>query len=149
MIDFEYWIANIVGACDLIASDEAFRKVWVDGDHTLTSIHYYDELYVQLTDGLRINELIEEFSPRLSNQETLRMLREFAASLLALDRSIENSRNLEDPAALLSSPQWKMFKESAQRVINLPDFQPYRGGRKNAQILKRLAEEEITAKGTT
>jgi hypothetical protein len=142
LIDFEYWIANIAGTCELIASDEAFRKVWVSGDHTLTSIHYYDELYVQLIDGLRIDELIEEFSPRIGNQETVRALREFAGSLLTLDRSIENSPDLKDPATLLSSPQWKMFKESAQEVIDLPYFQLYRGGRKDAQILKRIAEEE-------
>ena len=142
MIDFEYWIANVVAACELIASDEAFQKVWVNGDHTLTSIHYYDELYVQLTDGLRIKELIEEFSPRIGNRETLRVLREFAGFLLDLDRSIEKSPDLKDPATLLSSPQWKMFKESAQKVVDLPYFQPYRGGRKDAQILKRLAEEK-------
>lgn len=141
MIDFEYWIANIVSTCELIASD-SLRKVWIYGDRSLTSIHNYDELYVQLNDGLRIGELIEEFSSRIGDENTLRVLREFAESLPILDRSIEGASQLRNPAALLSSPQWEVVKKSAQRVIALPYLQPYRGGRKDSQILRRLAEED-------
>jgi hypothetical protein len=141
MIDFEYWFASIVGTCELIASEDAFRKAWIDGDHRKTSIHYYDELCVQLTDGLRLSENIRAFAPLINEQETIEALNGFSRSLRAIDQSIESDPQLNDPKVLLSSAMWAIFKESARRVVTSRYAEAYRNGRKDSEILQKFNQQ--------
>jgi|SRR5665213_2590042 len=141
MIDFEYWLSNLVGTCELIASETAFQKVWVERDYSFTSIHYYDELYVQLVDGLHIDELVTEFAPRIGDQGTIASLLEFARSLHILDASIEGKPALKDPEVLLSSPEWRLFQQAARKVVKSPGAATFRDGRRNEEILARLNAE--------
>ena len=48
MFDFNYWFDGIVSTCELIVSKDAFRRAWILGDRSITSIHDYVELFEQL-----------------------------------------------------------------------------------------------------
>jgi hypothetical protein len=138
MVDFEYWFDGVVSTCEFIADEGVFRKVWIDGDHTITSIRYYDELYVQLRDDLLFDTNLREFTSTIRDELTTRTLAVFSDSLETLNRSIEANTQLNDPATLLSSPEWATFRKSARQVIELPYSQPYREGRKTREIVQRL-----------
>ena len=140
-MDFEYWFASIVFTCELITDRDAFWKAWVAHDHTVTSIHNYDELYVQLVDDLHLDELVTEFAPRLSDKAA-GVLKQLGAALHALDQKIEVSSEFTNPEALLSSPEWTRFREGAIRVLELAEAQPYLRGQQTKAILERLAAED-------
>jgi hypothetical protein len=88
MVDFEYWFNGIVGACELIADEDVLRKVWIGGDRSITSIHYYDELYVQLTDDLFLDGNLREFASTIGDVGTIQTLAKFSQALNILDQSI-------------------------------------------------------------
>jgi hypothetical protein len=140
MVDFEYWFNGIVGTCELIANEDVLRKVWIGGDRSITSIHYYDELYVQLTDDLFLDGNLREFASTIGDVGTIETLATFSQALNILDQSIKANQELNDPATLLSSPQWATFREGAKKVIALPYAQPYRNERMTQGILKRLRD---------
>ena len=141
MIDFEYWVDNIVGTCELIESEDALRKVWIEGDHSITSIHYFDELYEQVLGDNHTEELIPVFAPRIADDNAIEALSQYVAALHAVDAQIEGNPVLKDPAILLASSEWNTFRQSAKRVVELPCFQEYRNGRKEREILNRLNAE--------
>src|SRR5690349_16155108 len=103
MVDFEYWFDGIVSTCELIARESVFREVWIDGDHTITSIHDYGELYVQVTDDLFLDGNLQAFASRIG-QEGAVVVAAFSQALKTLDQNIEDNQELNDPAALLASP---------------------------------------------
>ena len=140
MVDFDYWFDGIVGTCELIASESAFRKVWIDGDHTIASIHGYAELYAQLTEDLCLDRNLREFASTTGDEPTIRTVGCISQALKILEESIEVNRELNDPATLLFSPQWATFRECARQVIALPRAQPYRNGRMTEAILRRLQD---------
>ena len=72
MVDFEYWFDGVVGTCELAASESAFRKGWIGGDNSITSIHYYGELYVQLTDDLLFDVNLREFASTIGDETRFR-----------------------------------------------------------------------------
>ena len=53
---FKYWLDGVVGTCELIASQDAFRRTWLAGETGITSIHYFDELLEQTLGDLRLDQ---------------------------------------------------------------------------------------------
>ena len=120
MSDFDYWFDGIVGTCRLIADNDAFTRTWVLGDHSITSIHYYDALFEQLVSDLHLDESVQRFAGVLKRAGALEAFLTFAQALHKLDGQIEESEELQNPSALLRSQQWLDLQLAAKRVIDLP-----------------------------
>ena len=73
MGDFEYWFDNVVGASNLIASEDALARAWIQKDETITSAHDPDEFLEQLLGDLNLEENVQRFD------EKLRLLSAFEA----------------------------------------------------------------------
>lgn len=125
MIDFNNWFRQIVTTCDLIASKDAFTRTWILGDHSITSIHYYDELFEQLIGDLHLEECLQQFESTLREVGAFEALSSFYAALRLLDERIETRSDLQDPKLLLSSVEWATFQTAAKQVLALPAAQPY------------------------
>jgi hypothetical protein len=123
---FDYWFDGIVGTSELIADDEALRRTWVSGDHSITSIHYYDELFEQLAGDLHLDESLTKYADVLKGFDALDDLQRFATALHTLDAQIEANPDLQNPAMLLGSSEWKNFQVAAKRVLNLPIVKRFR-----------------------
>ena len=129
MFDFKYWFEGIVGTCELIVSKDAFRRAWILGDKSVTSIHYYLELFEQLMGDLHLEECIGQFAEELQQIGATEAVTELAKGLRKLDERIEGNRDLQDPEKLLASPEWASFRIAARRVIELPGVKSYRTNR--------------------
>jgi len=127
VFDFDYWFDGIVGTCNLIADNEAFRRAWLLEDQTITSIHYYDEMFEQLVGDLHLEESIVRFANILSASGSLETVQAFATALHELDGRIECNEELQNPRALLGSREWRSFQLAAKRVLDLPIAQKYLG----------------------
>src|SRR5690348_13036878 len=109
MFSFEYWFSGIIGTCELITNKDAFYRTWVLGDHSLTSIHYYDELFEQLVGDLHLDDCIQQFAADLERHGAFKAFVEFSVALHTLDRQIESLAELRNSAALLNSREWADF----------------------------------------
>ena len=125
MFTLEYWLEGVVRTCELIASKEAFFQTWVLGDHSITSIHYYDELFEQLIGDLHLEECIGQFENTLRKDGAFDALSSFAAALRHLDQCIESRYDLHDAKILLASEEWAAFQYAARQVVALPAAQSY------------------------
>ena len=67
MLDFQTFFWNIVSVSDLIASDEALRRAWIEGEHSITSAFNYDELAQQVLDDQNVEAKIRRFSTQLEH----------------------------------------------------------------------------------
>ena len=125
MFTFEYWLEGVVRTCELIASEEAFFRTWVLGDRSITSIHYYDELFEQLIGDLHLEECIGQFENTLRKDGAFDAVSSFAVALRHLDQCIESRSDLHDAKMLLASEVWAAFQNSARQVLALPAAQSY------------------------
>jgi hypothetical protein len=100
--DFSYWLDGIVSACELISSPNAFERVWVFGDTSITSIHYPDELFEQLLGDLHLEESLQDFADHLREMAAFDAIAGFARALVDLERVIK-SNPLGAPEELLRS----------------------------------------------
>jgi len=117
---WDYWFDGIISTCRLIADKDVFRRVWILGDFTITSIHYYDELLEQLLGDLHLATSLQRFEKRLSDVGALDAVREFARALHELDTRVTCTPALQEPCTLLDSREWRHFQLSAKRVADLP-----------------------------
>src|SRR5579884_2321885 len=117
MFTYDDWISEVVGVCELIVSKDALYRTWVLHDYSITSIHYYDELFQQLIGDLRLDENIKHFKSKLDQHRALDSVAGFATALHYLDEQIESRAELRDPAVLLISPEWQLLKEAAAKVL--------------------------------
>lgn len=125
MFTVEYWLEGIVRTCELIANKDALTEVWIRGDQSITSIHYYDELFEQLIGDLHLEECIGQFASALREIGAFDDLATFSASLRRLDQRVETCAGLQDPKVLLGSEEWAGFQLAAKSVLALPAAQPY------------------------
>jgi len=127
MLTIEYWLEGIIGTCELIVSKDAFTRAWILGDQSVTSIHYYDELFEQLIGDLHLEECIGRFESVLREIGAFDELSAFPAALRRLDQHVETCASLQDPKVLLASEEWAEFQLAAKRVLALPAVQAYLG----------------------
>lgn len=120
MFDFEYWFDCIVGTCGLIADNDAFMRTWVLGDDSITSIISYDELFEQLIGDLHLDESIQRFAGNLHSLGALETIRGFARAVHEIESRIAATPELQNPADLLRSQEWRDFQVTAKRVPDLP-----------------------------
>ena len=95
------------------------------GDSSITSIHYYDELFEQLMGDLRLEEHIKQFDSRLKGLGAVEALSAFSAALLRVDRCIESRPELQSPKVLLVSAEWAESQRAASDVLAVPALQRY------------------------
>ena len=122
MVDFTYWIEGIVGTCELISSPSAFKRVWVLGDTSITSIHYPAELFEQLLGDLHLEECLEHFAEQLRELGAFEAIAGFTSALVALEGNIKGNPTLGDPETLLASQGWSALQTAAKRVVDLPSL---------------------------
>ena len=96
-----------------------FKRVWILGDFTLTSIHYYDELLEQLL-GVPLATSLQRFEKRLSDVGAIDAVQEFAGALHELDTRVTSTPALQEACTLLDSREWRDLQLSAKRVADLP-----------------------------
>jgi hypothetical protein len=121
---WDYWFDGIIGTCRLIADRDVFKRVWILGDFTITSIHYYDELLEQLLGDLHLDTSLQRFEKRLSDVGALEAVQEFARALHELDACVSGAPELQDARTLLDSREWRDFQLTAKRVTDLPIARP-------------------------
>lgn len=126
MISFETWFANIASTADLIASEDALWRTWVQGDKTITSAYDYSELAVQVLDDLELENLTKHFSSELRNIHALEAFVAFGRAFLLLDQSVQKNPILRDPIEMLKSSEWSSVVKAAQKIVALPTPAPYR-----------------------
>jgi hypothetical protein len=117
MFTLDYWLTGILRTCELIVDGDAFVRTWIEGDYSITSIHYYGELFEQLAGDLHLDECVAQFEPQLRRCGIFEAVSDFALSLHRLDRSVESGSDLKSSKILLASPEWVMFQAAAQRVL--------------------------------
>ena len=127
MFTFEYWLTGIVSTCELIASKDAFYRTLILGDHSITSIHYYDELLEQLIGDLHLEECIGLYEGTLRKDEAFDAVSGFAAALRLLDQSVATHSDLREAKVFLASEEWAAFQNAAKQVLALPVAQSYLG----------------------
>jgi hypothetical protein len=127
MIDFNNWFANIVFSSELIASPDALRKAWVQGDKTITSAHDFSELAEQVLGDLDLEEQIKCFSNELEKRNALAAFSAFSRAFQNVEQSAEENPTLRDPSALLGSEGWLSLRDAARTIIDLASAAPYRG----------------------
>jgi hypothetical protein len=99
--------------------------VWVEGDHTFTSIHSYNELYVQVFDDFFFEENLIRFASTINDEEMVHALKGLLVAFKTLDESVEATPAFANPATLLASSMWQQFKESVRLVVSLPYSEPF------------------------
>jgi hypothetical protein len=131
---FKYWLDGVVGTCELIASQDAFRRTWLAGETSVTSIHYFDELLEQMLGDLRLEENAAGFAEALRELGVLDAVSAFCDALVSIKQSVDKHTELQDQVVLLSSECWRTLQAAAIRVIEQPSLKAYRSGRKDIQI---------------
>jgi len=131
---FRYWFGGIVGTCELIASADAFRRVWLQHEATITSIHYHDELLEQLLGDLHLEESVVQFGSALHELGALDAVRAFAGAVLDLEKAAREVTDLQNAEALLASRPWAQLQAAAGLVIELPAAKVYRTGREDIDL---------------
>jgi hypothetical protein len=120
VIDFRYWFDNIVAAANLIASDDALRRAWAQGDKTITSAYDPDELLEQLLGDLHLREHVQMFEDGLRQMGAYEIVAAFNAAAVDVEGMIRREPGFEDPERLLTSPVWAELRTAAKRVIQSP-----------------------------
>jgi hypothetical protein len=82
---------------------EAFARVWLHGDKTITSIHTFAELVEQLMGDLHLEECILRFADTLRHLGVFDSLADFARVLGELEQSARRDPTLHNPERLLRS----------------------------------------------
>jgi hypothetical protein len=126
MIDFNNWFANIVSSSNLIASPDAVRKAWVQGDKTITSAYDFSELAEQVLGDLDLEEQIKCFSNELEKRNALAAFSAFSRAFQNVDQSTRENPMLREPSILLKSDGWVSLRDAARTIIDLPSAAPYR-----------------------
>jgi hypothetical protein len=127
MIDFDTWLRNIVATSDLIASEDALWKAWVDGDQTITSAYDYSELATQVLGDLELEEQTKRFSSELEKLNALARIKTFICAFLNVDKAARDDSELADGRTLLKSTQWATLRNAARDLSSLPALVCYRG----------------------
>jgi len=126
MIDFENWFANIVSTSDLIASEDALPKAWVQGDRTITSAYDYSELAEQILGDLDLEEQTKRFSNELEKVNALAAFADFSGAFVRVAQSVDEDPMLHDSTTLLKSSEWASLRNAARTIIELPSAARYR-----------------------
>ena len=127
MIDFQYWIKNIVSQCELIVSPDTYERVWLQGDRTITSVIHPVELFEQLLGDLDLEECAKTFADRLSAIGALDAVLNFTSALLSAEHGMNNDPSLkDDPRNFLASTEWQHVKAAAKTIVELPFAAEYR-----------------------
>jgi hypothetical protein len=140
VIDFEIWLDQVIGYCEFICHKQALRRAWIEGDRTITSIYAYDELYEQLIGDMDLDSLVEQFAPKIANEEAIQTLRAFSKAIHRLDTQIDSHSKLQSSRHLLDSNAWAAFSTSASQVMATPYIQAFRECRKTPDIVERLKQ---------
>lgn len=112
-IPFEVWIENVVGNARIVGDQEILKRVWIEGDTTITSIMDFDECYMQLisdTDALGYLEVYPN-DPRLSKSQQ-NALREYILAFRDFDDR-PFLKNGDDDALEASHDYAEMFASAA------------------------------------
>jgi len=120
MVDFKYWLENIVESARLIASEDALNRAWIHGDRTVTSAYAPNELFEQLLGDLLLRQHVQIFEESLRHMGAYGSIVTFATALLDVEAAISTDPRLEDPARLLVSPVWVGLRTAAKPVSQLP-----------------------------
>lgn len=122
MITFRTWLRQIFGYCEFLCDDFALRVAWVNHDTTSTSITGFDELYEQIFDDLDSDYFQPELSRFMPNApEKCASVAGFLDSLRRVDRERASNSELQNPAALLASPQWREVQLAALAALKFAE----------------------------
>ena len=103
---FNYRFDGVIGACELIASTDAFWRAWIEHDTSITSTHCYDELMEQLLGDLHLIEHRVRFDVTLKSIDASDAISALSSALVTLEGSVNERAELRDPGALLASQEW-------------------------------------------
>jgi hypothetical protein len=120
---FRYWFGCIVSMSGLIASHDALARTWIQRDWTITSAHTPDELFEQLLGDLHLEKHVQLFANELRQLGAFEAMGVFKDAAVHMWDAIEKDNRLEDPATLLSSPEWASLRAAASCVVALPAAQ--------------------------
>jgi len=126
---------GIIGTSELIASTDAFQRVWLGNDTGITSIRTFGELVEQLLGDLRLIENAAHFEPVLREMNAYDAVSAFACCLLSIERLATERAEMQDPERLLASPEWGTLRAAALRVISTPAATEFRTHRADIAIL--------------
>jgi hypothetical protein len=124
MINLQTRLSYIGRISEFVLNREAIFSVWVHRKNGITSVTNFNELYEQLFDDLDMNEL-ERDLPKLEEVDstTRNRILKFLNVFCRVDKEIEASPSLRDPAALLKSDIWKQFELACRAVLKMPLIQ--------------------------
>jgi hypothetical protein len=118
MIEFQVWLPQILGYCNLILDDATLRGAWVNADRSRTSVVDFDELYEQLFDDLASQAVLGEMGNLLPGEPTKQMvLSRFLGAILDVDVEVSRRPELKDAEALLRSDSWERVRDAARSVL--------------------------------
>jgi hypothetical protein len=126
MLDFQTFFSNIVSVSDLIASDDALKRAWVEGENSITSAFNYDELAQQVLDDQKVETEMCRFSKELEHIGALAAVASFASAFREVDKVVEKNPRLRDAKELLRSEEWASLRKAATSIIELPGAAPFR-----------------------
>ncbi|WP_157084913.1 hypothetical protein [Hydrogenophaga palleronii] len=119
MIEFETWLPQIVGYCELVVDDMRLRQAWIKRDFSKTSVTDFDELYEQVFDDLDANYFAVNLYRYLPNSGRMTTgIADFIKMLQETDRVRTENPDLLDASLLLDSDQWRLVRNSAFAVLN-------------------------------
>jgi hypothetical protein len=126
MLDFQTFFGSIVSVSDLIASEGALKKAWIEGDESITSAFNYDELAQQVLDDQNVEVETHRFSKELDDAAALAVVRSFVAAFQDVDKAVRQNSRLQSPKELLQSEEWGVLRRAACSVIELPSAAAFR-----------------------
>jgi hypothetical protein len=115
MIPAEVWIPQIVGYADWVSDPKNTWRVWVEGDHSETSVTDYDELYEQVFDDLDADGVETEALAVLDAQRG-QAIREYLQAMRDADDAIAADSALSDASVLLKSDAWRRVEQAGAKV---------------------------------
>jgi hypothetical protein len=120
VVDFRYWFDNVVGSSQLIASEGALRRKWVQKETGITSAYDPDELFEQLLGDLRLKDEVQRFKDDLIQLGAFDALNALTSALIEAEGLVRGDARFADPQTLLTSPEWAAVRHAAGGVIRLP-----------------------------
>lgn len=124
MVDFDYWWDNLTAAAQLISSEDALKRKWVQGESGITSAYSPIELLEQLLGDLHLEDCVARFHAELEQRGAVVPLEHLTRALLVLEEKVKDNPGLPDPLGLLSSPEWRDVRDAGRSLTSIasPDF---------------------------
>lgn len=139
--DLEYWIVNLVSTCQFIINSELVEKVWAGKNYSISSIHNFDELYVQILDDMAFESAIVDFEALRENIDAQTPFRNFLTSLKRVNSVIEAHDIAEEPNRIFQLEEWKLFREASQMILSLQLVSPYLSAKKVDSVMSWINRE--------